>query len=297
MNQRARYAMLALWTTVMLSGCTTGDAIVVGSKNFTEQNILGEIVAQELEARGVPVKRRFHLGGTFVCHRALVDGEIDVYVEYTGTALTAILGLPADSDPERVYQTVRSAYRERWDLEWASPLGFENTFALVVRRADAAAQGFASISDLAPRGAELVAGFGPEFMARPDGYSGLRDKYGLEFGSIRQLDLGLMYRALVDHQIDVAVANSTDGQIAGLDLLVLDDDRHYFPPYQAAAVSLRATLREEPRLAEALIDLTDALSPETMRNLNYEVGVEGRDVSEVVRSWRDDRSNVGFRQP
>jgi len=297
LSKRVRYTISMLWTTAMLSGCTPGDAIVIGSKNFTEQNILGEIVAQELETRGVPVERRFHLGGTFVCHHALMNGEIDVYVEYTGTALTAILELPVDSDPERVYQRVRNGYRERWDLEWASPLGFENTFALVVRRTDAAAHGFASIADLAPRGADLVAGFGPEFIARPDGYPGLRDKYGLEFGSIRQLDLGLMYRALADHQIDVAVANSTDGQIAGLDLLVLEDDRNYFPPYQAAAVSRRVTLEREPRLAEALTDLAGAISPETMRNLNYEVDVEGRDVSEVVRSWLDERASGNRLEP
>jgi osmoprotectant transport system substrate-binding protein len=282
---------------MLLAGCTPGDAIVIGSKNFTEQNVLGEIVAQELEARGVAVRRRFHLGGTFVCHRALLNGEIDVYVEYTGTALTAVLELPVDTDPERVYQTVRRAYRERWGLEWTGPLGFENTFALVVRRMDAEAQGFASIADLTPHGADLVAGFGPEFMARPDGYPGLREMYGLEFGSIRQLDLGLMYRALADDQIDVAVANSTDGQIAGLDLLVLDDDRHYFPPYQAAPVVRGATLEREPRLSEVLSDLTDALTPETMRKLNYEVDVEGRDVSEVVRVWRNERAQTDLRQP
>jgi osmoprotectant transport system substrate-binding protein len=282
---------------MLLAGCTPGDAIVIGSKNFTEQNVLGEIVAQELEARGVAVRRRFHLGGTFVCHRALLNGEIDVYVEYTGTALTAVLELPVDTDPERVYQTVRRAYRERWGLEWTGPLGFENTFALVVRRMDAEAQGFASIADLTPHGADLVAGFGPEFMARPDGYPGLREMYGLEFGSIRQLDLGLMYRALADDQIDVAVANSTDGQIAGLDLLVLDDDRHYFPPYQAAPVVRWATLEREPRLSEVLSDLTDALTPETMRKLNYEVDVEGRDVSEVVRVWRNERAQTDLRQP
>lgn len=280
-----------------LGGCSPRDAVVVGTKNFTEQNVLGEIVAQELEARGVPVERRFHLGGTFVCHRALLNGEIDVYVEYTGTALTAVLELPVDTDPERVYQTVRRAYRERWGLEWTHPLGFENTFALVVRRTDAEAQGFASIADLAPRAAELVAGFGPEFMARPDGYPGLREMYGLEFGSIRQLDLGLMYRALADDQIDVAVANSTDGQIAGLDLLVLDDDRSYFPPYQAAPVVRGATLEREPRLAEALAGLADALTPKAMQNLNYEVDVEGRDVSEVVRAWRSERVGTDLRQP
>jgi osmoprotectant transport system substrate-binding protein len=297
LSERVWHAIVMVCVMMVLGSCTPSGAVVVGTKNFTEQNVLGEIVAQELEARGVPVERRFHLGGTFVCHRALLNGEIDVYVEYTGTALTAVLELPVDTDPERVYQTVRRAYRERWGLEWTHPLGFENTFALVVRRADAEAQGFASIADLAPRGADLVAGFGPEFMARPDGYPGLREMYGLEFGSIRQLDLGLMYRALADDQIDVAVANSTDGQIAGLDLLVLNDDRHYFPPYQAAPVVRGATLEREPRLSEALSDLTDALTPETMRSLNYAVDVEGRDVSEVVRAWRNGRTRTDPRQP
>lgn len=286
MSTRAMQAIIVLCAMFALGGCSSGDAIIVGSKNFTEQNVLGEIVAQELEARGIPVERRFHLGGTFVCHRALLNGEIDIYVEYTGTALTAVLELPVDTDAERVYRDVRRAYRARWGLHWASPLGFENTFALVVRRADAETRGLVSIGDLAPHGAELVAGFGPEFMARPDGYPGLRDAYRLEFGSIRQLDLGLMYRALADHQIDVAVANSTDGQIAGLDLLVLDDDRRYFPPYQAAPVVRGETLEREPRVAQALGDLAGVLTPEAMRSLNYEVDVEGRDISEVVRLWR-----------
>jgi osmoprotectant transport system substrate-binding protein len=275
---------------VLLSTACGGEApVVVASKNFTEQDILGELVAQELEARGIPVERRFHLGGTFVCHTALVDGEADVYVEYTGTAYTAILELPPISDPDSVLLAVESEYAERWDLAWGPPLGFENTFALVVRRADADSRGLATISDLAGVASGMTAGFGPEFMAREDGYPGLSSTYGIEFGEVRQMDLGLMYRALEGGQIDVAVANSTDGQIAGLGLVVLRDDRQYFPPYQAAPVVRRETLERLPAVWDALLGLEEALDVEAMRELNYRVAVEGEDAAAVVRAWREAR--------
>ncbi|MGH7564511.1 MAG: glycine betaine ABC transporter substrate-binding protein [Gemmatimonadota bacterium] len=270
----------------LVFACGTGDAVVIGSKNFIEQNVLGEILAQELEARGIPVERRFHLGGTFVCHSALVGGEIDLYPEYTGTALTAILERPPIQDPERVYREVSEAYAERWNLVWGPPLGFENTFALVVRRADADSSGLETISDLGPVAGEMTAGFGPEFMAREDGYPGLRRTYGFDFGQIRQMDLGLMYRALAEHEIDVAVANSTDGRIDAMDLVVLDDDRRYFPPYEAAPVARREALERHPGLGEALADLGGALDAHAMRALNRQVAVLGRDLGDVVRAWR-----------
>jgi glycine betaine/choline ABC-type transport system substrate-binding protein len=273
----------------LLASCWGEAPVVVASKNFTEQDILGEIVAQELEARGVPVERRLHLGGTFVCHNALVQGEADVYVEYTGTAYTAILERTPISDPDSVLMTIESEYADRWDLAWGPPLGFENTFALVVRRADAASLGLATISDLARVGSGMAGGFGPEFMAREDGYSGLKRAYGFEFGDVRQMELGLMYRALEEGEIDVAVANSTDGQIAGLDLVVLRDDRRYFPPYQAVPVVRRATLERFPAVWEALRDLEGVLDDEAMRDLNYKVAVEGQDAATVVRHWRESR--------
>jgi osmoprotectant transport system substrate-binding protein len=270
-------------------GCGGEGPVVVASKNFTEQDILGELLAQELEARGVPVERRFHLGGTFVCHNALVGGEADVYVEYTGTAYTAILERPPISDPDSVLLAVESEYAERWDLAWGPPLGFENTFALVVRAADADSLGLATISDLARAADGLTAGFGPEFMAREDGYRGLAAQYGFEFGEVRQMELGLMYRALEEGEIDVAVANSTDGQIAGLDLVVLRDDGRYFPPYQAAPVIRRETLERVPAAWEAIQGLEGTLDDAAMRELNYRVAVEGEDAAAVVREWRETR--------
>lgn len=283
--------LLALVPLALILACSGPSGIVVASKNFTEQNVLGEILAQEIEALGLTVERRFHLGGTFVCHAAVVAGDADTYVEYTGTAWTAILGRPPVQDPDSIQRGVERAYRDRWDLAWGPPLGFENTFALVVRRVDAEALGLATISDLAPVAGRWTAAFGPEFMAREDGYAGLRAAYGLDFAAVRQLDLGLMYRALAEGRVDVAVANSTDGQISALALVVLRDDRRYFPPYQAAPVVRREALERHPQLWEALERLEGALDEETMRTLNRAVE-GGRDVSAVVREWRATRAEA-----
>jgi glycine betaine/choline ABC-type transport system substrate-binding protein len=275
---------------VLLLACGPGEAVVIGSKNFTEQDVLGEILAQELEARGIPVERRFHLGGTFVCHNAIVEGGIDLYPEYTGTALTAILKRAPVQDPERALREVADAYAHRWQLVWGPPLGFENTFALVVRRADAESLDLRTITDLGPVAARMTAGFGPEFMARQDGYPGLRKAYGFEFGQILQLDLGLMYRALAEREIDVAVANSTDGRIDALDLVVLADDRRYFPPYHAAPVAREEALDRHPRLHEALAALAGSLDEAGIRALNREVE-SGGDLGNVVRGWRQRRAD------
>ncbi|HET6341132.1 MAG TPA: glycine betaine ABC transporter substrate-binding protein [Gemmatimonadota bacterium] len=279
---------------VFVFACGSGEPVVIGSKNFTEQDVLGEILAQEIEDRGIPVERRFHLGGTFVCHNALVGGEIDLYPEYTGTALTAILKHAPVQDPERALREVAEAYALRWDLVWGPPLGFENTFALVVRRADAESLDLRTITDLGAVAAGMTAGFGPEFMAREDGYPGLKVAYGFEFGRIRQLDLGLMYRALAEREIDVAVANSTDGRIDALDLVVLADDRRYFPPYQAAPVVREEALDRHRRLGEALAALAGSLDEAGMRALNREVE-SGADLADVVRAWRERR--VRDREP
>lgn len=283
---------LSWWIVILAvaAGCSSETKVVVGSKDFIEQDILGELLAQELEAHGVPVERRFHLGGTLVSHRALVEGSIDLYVEYTGTALSAILEQPVIHDPDSVLASVRREYRDRWELEWAAPLGFENTFALVVRGVAADSFRLETIEDLARMAPWWTAGFGPEFMVRPDGYAGLQAHYGVEFGAVKQLDLGLMYRALVEGDIDVAVANSTDGQIVGLDLKVLEDNRHYFPPYQAAPIIRSETLDRFPVVREALDVLGNALTADDMRRLNYDVGVGGEHYASVVRDWRARRS-------
>jgi glycine betaine/choline ABC-type transport system substrate-binding protein len=276
-------ALLALLAVI---GCRpAADRVVVGSKNFSEQVLLGEIVAQTLQKKtALPVERRLNLGGTFVCDQALRAGEIDVYVEYTGTAHTAILKRPTAADPKAVLGELRGEYAKA-GLEWTAPLGFENTFALVVRGADAERLGLNGISDLA-RHPEWRAAFGYEFMERPDGFPGLARTYRLAF---RQpplvMDLGLLYRALVDKKVDVVAGNSTDGLIASLALRVLKDDRHYFPPYEAAPVARRALLDRHPEVRAALDSLGGKISADEMRRLNYQVDGERRSAEEVAREF------------
>jgi glycine betaine/choline ABC-type transport system substrate-binding protein len=265
------------------------DRIVVASKNFTEQVILAELVAQQIERRTqLTVDRRFFLGGTFVCHRAIVSGEVDVYVEYTGTALTAILRQPPMQDPSAVYERVAEEYADRFALTWGGPLGFDNTFAILIRGEDARRLGITSISEAAAYTPNWRAGFGYEFMEREDGFPGLAKVYGLEFAETpRTMDLGLTYRALADGEVDLIAGNSTDGLIAALDLFQLEDDRHYFPPYEAAPVVRQETLDRHPQVADALAELSGSLDDEQMRQLNFLVDVGHCDASLVVQAWLD----------
>lgn len=284
---RTRGTVLLLAAVVALGCRGEADPVRVGSKFFTEQDVLGEIVATWIErTTDVPVERRLHLGGTFLCHRALVSGEIDLYVEYTGTALTAILERPPVQDPDSVYRAVREAYRERWDLVWTEPLGFENTFALLVERATADSLDLATLSDLARHDDELRIGVGYEFVEREDGLPGLKTTYGLAFrGEPATMELGLLYRAIADGRVDVIAGNSTDGQIEALDLVALEDDRRYFPPYDAAPVVRSSALERHPALRAALRELGGRIDTREMRRLNRRVVVEGRDFREVARDW------------
>jgi len=271
----------------ILTACGRRDTIVVASKNFTEQDILGEIVAQQIErATTLKVERRFHLGGTFVCHEALVNGQADVYVEYTGTALVAILKRPVVADPDSAFAEVRAAYPARFGAQWLAPLGFNNTFAMVVRTGEARRLGVRTLSEAARAATRWRAGFGYEFIERADGWPGLSRVYGLTLaGPPTVMDLGLTYRALADSQVDLIAGNSTDGQIEALHLTILADDRHYFPPYQAAPVVRTATLERHPEVGRALAALAGTISDSAMRRMNYLVDVEHRDAGDVARDF------------
>lgn len=263
------------------------DRIVVGSKNFTEQIILGELLAQHIENRtGLKVERRLNLGGTLLCQQAIRAGEIDAYVEYTGTALTAILKQTPSRDPEEVYRRVKDVYAREFDLEVASPLGFNNTFAIVIRGEDARRLHLETLSDAARHTPQWTAGFGYEFMERPDGYKGLAEMYALKFARPpRIMDLGLIYRALKEHQVDLVAGNSTDGLIAALDLFVMRDDHRYFPPYYAVPIVRRETLARYPQIRKCLQELAGKISEDEMRRLNYQVDGEHGDVKNVVRDF------------
>jgi osmoprotectant transport system permease protein len=268
----------------VLSGDHAGR-VAVGSKDFTEQLILGELLAQAIEAGSeLKVARRFELGGT-LAHEALVAGEIDVYVEYTGTALLAILKAQPFSDPEEVYRRVQSAYRSRFNADWLEPLGFNNTFAILVRGEDASKLNLKSVSDVARVAPQWRAGFGQDFMSRADGYAGFARTYGLRFQEIREMDLSLTYRALAEKQVDLIAGNSTDGLISRYGLVQLEDDRRYFPPYDAVPVVRRAALERHPELLELLRRLGGVLSVDEMRKLNYAVDGEHKQAGDVVREF------------
>lgn len=265
---------------------TSARRVVVGSKDFTEQVILGELIAQTIEAKTeLQVERRFELGGD-LCHRGMLAGEIDTYVEYTGTAFTAILKNKPISDPREVYDQVKREYVSRFSLEWTEPLGFNNTFAILVRGDDARRLNLKRISDAARYAPQWRAGFGQDFMSREDGYPGFARTYGLKFSEPpREMDLALTYRALAAGQVDLIAGNSTDGLIDKLGLYQLEDDRRYFPPYEAAPVVRLETISRYPQLADAINSLAGKITNEQMRKLNYAVDGEKRDVKQVVREF------------
>jgi glycine betaine/choline ABC-type transport system substrate-binding protein len=275
---------LAWILPLLVFACRGRETVRVGSKNFTEQVLLGEIAAQALEAEGVAVERKLDLGGTFVCHQALTAGELDLYPEYSGTAFTAILKEKPVSDPAAVRERVAREYARRWELVWSPPLGFENTFAIVMRGDDSRRLGITRISDLAAH-PELRPGFGYEFLERADGFPGLAAAYGLAFRARpREMDLGLLYAALGQNQVDVVAGNSTDGLIAALRLAVLEDDRRYFPPYEALYVA-RRTAMQDPRVRRALEGLSGVISVSAMREMNAAVDRDRRRPRDVAREF------------
>ena len=296
--RRSLFALLLL-SAVCSSSCRPlrPSKITIGSKFFTEQVVLAEFLAQHIEAKtGIPVVRKTNLGGTLLVHKALLAGELDLYVEYTGTALTAVLNespnfysqAAEQNDYSKVvYRRVRELYAERFHVEVTEPLGFENTFVLVIRGDDAKNLQLRTISDLASVALKWRAGVGYEFLERPDGLPGLSARYSLHFAETpKVMDLGLIYRALVDHQVDVVAGNSTDGLIDALSLVALEDDRHYFPPYDAVPIVRQSTLAQFPQLRGALADLAGKLSASDIRRLNYAVDAQHQDAATVVRSFR-----------
>src|SRR5207244_2477459 len=257
--------------------------VTVGSKDFTESILLAEIVAQMLEAQNVEVDRRFDLGGN-LAHSALVGAQIDLYPEYTGTAFTAILHHQPITDPKAVYNQVKSEYETQFNLWVSPPLGFDNTFAILVRGEDARRFNLKTISEAARYAPQWRAGFGHDFMNRQDGYPGFSRSYGLHFAGVSDMSLDLTYTALASRKVDMIAGNSTDGRIAALDLVQLEDDRHYFPPYEAVYMTRKDVLSNKD-LVSIMSKLPGAISTDEMRKLNYEVDGAKRDKKNVVHEW------------
>ncbi len=282
-----RTALLGL--ILMLTACgSSPPAIVVGSKNFTEQVILGELIAQQIERRlHVPVDRKLNLGGTLLAHEALLAGSIDVYPEYTGTALTQILHQPAEKNAKRVFENVQKGYAPL-HVQWLPPLGFNDTFAMVMLAKTAQENHIASLSDAAAKPWRL--GVGYEFTQRPDGLDGLVQTYGLKLqGEPVVMDLGLLYAALKTDRVDLAAANATDGMLGHPEFVVLEDDKHYFPPYECAIAVRDESLQKFPGLEQALGELSGRISDEAMRRMNEQVDIDHKSVADVARAFLDSR--------
>ena len=278
-------AWAAVCLVLLTSACSRQNAITVGSKNFTEQLILGEIAAQQIERKlHLPVRRRLGLGGTLLTHEALVKGEIDLYPEYTGTAASAVLKQKVVADPVAAYMQVKDAYRARFHLNWLPPLGFNDTFAMVVRATDAKNLGVADLSHANSRSWRL--GVGYEFLTRPDGLASLNSSYGLRWeGTPKTMDLGLLYQALRQKNVDIAAGNSTDAQLADPALKQLLDDRKAFPSYMACIVIRQSLENSQPAIGEALTMLSHRINEETMRSLNRRVDVDHRPVTQVAEDF------------
>jgi osmoprotectant transport system substrate-binding protein len=287
------FASVAICLSLTACSPPRPDHPVIGAKNFTEQVVLGELLAQEIEANSnLKVERRFYLAGSYICHQALVSGRIDAYVEYTGTALTAILKQPPPDqsqgrNPESVLSTVRRLYGTKYGILVAEPLGFENTFAMVIRGEDARRLHLTTLSQVGQYTPQWRLGVGYEFEQRPDGLAGLNTAYGFRFnGPPRTMDLGLLYRALNAHQVDMIAANSTDGPIQAFGLTALEDDRHYFPPYQAVPLVREEALRRWPQIQTAMNALAGRITADEMRAMNEAIDGQHRDLGDVVREFR-----------
>ncbi len=294
MKKILAFSLVCLALIIGITSCNSnstssnGGDIIVASKNFTEQDILGELLAQQIEAKtNLRVERKPQLGGTFVCHQAITAGKIDAYIEYTGTAYNAILKQKVINDPKEIYQRVKNIYAQDFNLKVMEPLGFENTYAIIVRGKDAKRYKIETISDLAEYTSQWRAGFGYEFMERKDGFPGLSKTYGLNFTkSPKIMDSGLLYRALTEKQVDVIVANSTDGQISRLGLVILKDDKQYFPPYEPTPIIRQETLNKYPQLQQVVSQMAGQINADEIQQLNYLVEGEFRKVKDVVSKFR-----------
>jgi osmoprotectant transport system substrate-binding protein len=280
-----RRLFLASAIALLATACTPRrNEIVVGSKNFTEQLILGELLAQALAQRcSAAIERRFYLAGTYICQQAMLSGRIDTYVEYTGTALSAVLKKDYSGDPQSVYDRVKSAYKQRFNLDVMAPLGFNNTFAMVVRGEDARRMGISRLSQLGQYAPQMKLGVGYEFLERKDGYQGLVRTYDLRFEEApRVMDLGLLYRALENRSVDIVAGNNTDGLIEAMGLVVLEDDKHYFPPYDAVPIVRPEMLQRCPASRQVFEDLAGRITADQMRKMNYAVDGKKEDAAQVV---------------
>ena len=284
-------AVVAVVSAGFVSGCSGAggggkDTIVIGSKKFSEQYILAHMMGLLIEEKtDLDTDLKLSLGGTMILHGAITKGEVDMYAEYSGTGLMAILNKDVIVSPEETYETVKKEYKEKFDITWLEPFGVNNAYTITVRKEEAEKHGWEKISDLKEHAADLRAGFEPEFIERPDGYPGMVETYGFDFKSVNEMDPGLMYKAIANGEVDVICAFATDGRIPAYNLKVLEDDMQFFPPYYAAPIVRDAVLEEHPEIAEALEPLGGLLDNETMQKLNFRVDEQHQDPRDIAREF------------
>ncbi|EOC99486.1 glycine betaine ABC transporter substrate-binding protein [Caldisalinibacter kiritimatiensis] len=287
MRRIALILLLAItMSTVVGCGFENSERIVIGGKNFTEQELLVYLLEGVIEGKtDVEVETKPYLGGTNVVDKALERGDLDVYVEYTGTALLSILGMEAMNDPDAVYEKVKKVYEEDRNLIWLEPLGFNNTYTLAMKKDKVEELGIQTFSDLKKHAPNLVLAGTQEFLERVDGYKGLKKAYDMNFKDVKGMDPGLTYRAVKDDKVDVNTAFATDGRIAAFKLVTLKDNKNYFPPYYAAPIIRKDTLEKYPQLEDAINSLAGKLNDEVMRQLNAQVDIEKKDAKKVALEW------------
>jgi glycine betaine/choline ABC-type transport system substrate-binding protein len=282
------FSFFSLLCLFAVAGCTSSSEkrVVICSKDFSEQVILAEILARHIEAKtDIKVERELNLGGS-LCHQSLTAGKIDLYVEYTGTAFSSILKQKPISDPKKVFDYIKQEYPKQFKAEWMEPLGFNNGFAIIVRGDDAKKLNLQTLSQLGKAAPKLRAGFGPEFKEREDGFPGLAKTYGIKFAEEpKELLLGLLYQALQQKEVDVIAGGTTDGLIQSLGLVVLKDDKNYFPPYEAVPVVRSQVLEKYPELRSVLAEVGGKISEEDMRQLNYQVDGKQQEAGQVAQEF------------
>lgn len=285
---------LILALSVAFTGCSSSDTITVGSKDFTENTVLGEIFAQLIEAKtNLKVNRKLNMGGTFVNFEAIKNGQIDIYPEYTGTALTAQLKMDVINDPDETYRIVSEEFDKQFNIKWMKPLGLNNTYTLAVTNEVYEQYGVETFSDLAAISENLIFGAEHEFFDRQDGFDGLVETYGMKFkGDPKKMNVSLKYQAIGNGEIDVTDAFATDGQIMQYNLKILKDDKNFFPPYYAAPIIRKEVLDKHPELEDVLNSLAGLIDDATMTELNYKVDVENQDIKAVAKEFLKDNGLI-----
>lgn len=294
MFKKISASLIALSMSVLLfTACSGSEKVVIASKDFTENKIIAEMMAQIIEQNSdIKVERKLNMGGTFVCFEALKKGEIDIYPEYTGTGLTAQLNLPVETDPDKVYEIVSTEFEKQFQIKWLKPIGFNNTYALAMPSELANEKGIESITDLAAYSQDMIFGGEHEFFNREDGYDGLIKAYGLTFKETAKMVVSLKYQAIGQGTMDVTDAFTTDGQIKALDLIVLTDDKNFFPPYYAAPIVRDETLEKYPELEDLLNKLDGLIDDETMQELNYNADNEKQTIEKVAEDFLKDKGII-----